>query len=166
MFKYHWQSHLEYEFTCFLYLQLRLARLSKPIVCLTIISTLVAPSHRWDHVPERGRDVPGFEGRIFMAVLFCCQNFHHSIFLSSDYLLENIFSDGDLFFVIRLFTRKIFGDLPSWPSPLHRVHSRFWVHLFKNCERKDIQKQKELKNRKYKSRLPKIWNICVFFWKN
>ena len=57
-------------------------------------------------MPERGRNVPGFEGVIFMAVLFF--HFHHSIFLSSDYLLENIFSDGDLFFVIRLSTRKIF----------------------------------------------------------
>ena len=75
-----------------------------------------------------------FWRKFLMAVLFCRQNFHHSIFLSSDYLLKNIFSDG---------------DLPSWPSPLHRVHSRFWVHLFKNCECKDIQKQKELKNRKY-----------------
>ena len=90
-----------------------------------------------------------FWRKFLMAVLFCRQNFHHTIFLSSDYLLKNIFSDGDLFFVIRLFTRKIFGDLPSWPSPLHRVHSRLWVHLFKNCECKDIQTQKELKNWKY-----------------
>ena len=79
-----------------------------------------------------------FWRKFLMAVLFCRQNFHHSIFLSSDYLLKNIFSDG---------------DLPSWPSPLHRVHSRFWVHLFKNCERKDIHTQKRLKNRRKRQKI-------------
>ena len=82
---------LNLQFTCFLYLQLRLARLSKPIVCLTIISTLVVPSYRWNHVPERGRDVPGFENKNFHGSSFLPSEFSSLYFLSSDYLLKNGF---------------------------------------------------------------------------
>ena len=132
------------------------------IYMLSLPATLPSPPVQAHCLPHNnkhpGRSVPPLGSRagtwsqctwfwrkFLMAVLFCRQNFHHSIFLSSDYLLENIFSDGDLLFVIRLFTRKIFLVMAIYlPDRVHFTVStrgfestclKLWVQGYSKTKR-------------------------------